>query len=244
MTRNQRLTGSSISTAGLAAIIVIAVVVLLARVGSDVGARPTPSADPSQVAQVSPGPSDSPEPSSAEPSSAPSSQEPTTTPEATISGEGPGPDATVPPEVAIIPGIGIQDIAGLAASFGLTCQSRAGGIGGSEGGFNVHCDGTAGNPPADVVVEAVYWTADGVQTLSVSFVPATDQPLDETTAANNWILPFASFAGGDATAWVQGHIGDKTCSGGCVLPVPGGNLSYYSGSRGAQELLLIAGPGS
>jgi hypothetical protein len=159
-------------------------------------------------------------------------------------GEGPGADASVPPGVAIIPGLGIQDIAGLAASFGLTCQSRAGGIAGSEGGFNVHCEGTAGNPSADIVVEAVYWTADGVQTLNVSFVAATDQPLDETTAANNWILPFAPFAGSDATAWVQSHIGDATCGGGCVLTVTGGNLSYYTGSRGAQELFLIAGAGS
>lgn len=238
MAANGHMTGSrasSVSTLAISAAIVVLLVVLFPRLGNPSGVLP--SASPSATEQMSALPSGTPAVTST------ASAAPAASPDASVAGDAPAPDATVPPDVATLPNLRIQAVSNLATSFGLTCRSRSGGIAGTDGGFNLHCDGTIGDPSADVAVNAVYWTnGDGIETLDISFIPSSvDQSLDTTTAASRWILPVAGVAGATAVAWVQSRVGDTSCTSGCAFAIPGGFLTYTSGVRGAQQLTLVAG---
>lgn len=202
------------------------------------------SAGPSATLLTTVSPSISPTdgPSPATPSGpVETSPPPTTLPQPTLYGEFPGPDATVPPGQPVIADLSFDELAGLWASLGLSCRSHASGGPESPAAFNVHCEG--GDPTADmeVVAEADYWTLDGVATMHMDVGPISDGSVDPGVAAERWVLPFAELAGGSAAvAWVNDHIGDSSCRLGCTTDVRGSDLSYYSGSRGGQELFFVA----
>ena len=165
---------------------------------------------------------------------------PTLGPQSTLSGDLPGSEATVPPGQPVISNLTLDELAALWASLGLSCSSHVSGGPESAAAYNVHCEGgdPAGN--VDVIAEADLWTLDGVATMSVVVNP-TEGTIDALTAASRWVAPFAELAGGEAAlAWVQGHVGDTACRLGCTEVVRGDDLSYYSGSHGAQELFFIA----
>jgi hypothetical protein len=175
----------------------------------------------------------------------PASAGATTTPspiaQSTMRGDFPGPSATVPPGARVLANVQLQELADLWASLGLSCQSHASGGPESPAGYAVHCDGGDAAGDIAVVAEADYWTPGGVVDISVSVGPSRSGSIDATATASEWVFPFARLAGGDAAvAWVQGHIEDPSCLQGCTEAVRGSQLSYYSGSRGAQELFYEA----
>jgi hypothetical protein len=165
---------------------------------------------------------------------------PTPGPEPTLTGEFPGPGATVPPGTHVLSDLRLQPLADLWASLGLACESHANGGSESPADYTVHCK--RGDIAADVGVgaDADYWTPDGIVVVSVNVVPSDSGSIDATVAAIDWVFPFARLAGGEeAVTFVQNHIEDAACDQGCTESVHGSQLSYYSGSRGAQELFYM-----
>jgi hypothetical protein len=158
-----------------------------------------------------------------------------------MTGEFPGPGATVPPGTHVLADLRLQQLSDLWTSLGLSCESHTSGGPESAADYTVHCERTDVAAEVDVSADADYWTPDGIVSMSVSLVPSGTDSIDARTAASEWVVPFARLAGGDAAVtWVQGHIEDTACHQGCTEDVLGSQLSYSSGSRGAQELFYVA----
>jgi hypothetical protein len=208
--------------------------VALAMVGC---ASATPSSTPGQTSpSASPLPTVTPSKSTAsDPVEA--STQPTVGAEPTLTGDFPEPGATIYPGAPVLVDLGLGELADLWASLGLSCESHA--IGGPESpaSYNVHCEGIDPKLDLEAVAEAAYWTPDGVVLISVIVNPSMGGSIDAAAAANEWVLPFARLAGGDAAVtWVQHHIDDAACRQGCTERVAGRQLSYYTGTRGGQKL--------
>ncbi|HEY4227033.1 MAG TPA: hypothetical protein VGM49_01755 [Candidatus Limnocylindrales bacterium] len=166
---------------------------------------------------------------------------PTQAPEPKLTGEFPGPGASVFPGAAVLLDLRLQDLAEVWASLRLSCDSHATGGPESPADYSVHCERTDSTAGVDVVADADYWTADGIVVMSVSVVPSGGESIDATAAATMWVFPFAKLAGGNAAVtWVQGHIEDPSCYQDCVEIVRGSQLAYASGTRGAQQLDYVA----
>lgn len=143
--------------------------------------------------------------------------------------------------MAIIPGLRIEELAGLWESVGMTCESRSGSFPDSPGGFNVHCEGMDVKANIDFGADAVYWTSDGIQVLSITITSITEDPIDGTSAAADVLIPAAELAGGSAArAWLQERIGDPMCAEECVEVIGGTQLALTVGSRGGYQLHVVA----
>ncbi len=235
------------STVGLGDVLVFVILgVLLVRENGALlvgGARQSPLE--TQGAELSPAGTESPGPSTTPsfvPEASPTSA-PTTAPEASLTGEVPGPDATVPPGVPVIPGLRIEALAGHWQSIGLTCESWSGGSPGGGGGYTLHCARSDESANVEYNAEAIYWTSDGVHWVSLSIDSISDEAIDGVTAAAQLFLPSAELAGGAAArAWVEDRIGDTTCRGDCNQVIGGSQLALTVGHLGGHFLYVVAVP--
>jgi hypothetical protein len=166
---------------------------------------------------------------------------PTIVAEPTLFGEFPGPDTTVPPGQPVLQDVTLEDLAGLWASLGLTCESHTAGGPESPAAYNVHCERSDPAANLHVVSDAAYWTNDGIATLSITATSIDDGAIDGPTAATHWILPFVRLAGGDrAERWLQQLVAGTTCLDGCKDHFRGSQFSYRTGLRGSQSLHVVA----
>lgn len=225
----------SLSIIGLSVTVAAIILVVLIRtnggfVGSAAGSPP-----PTNQGTATP-PSTTP----AEPPTLTAEPTDSAAPAPTLAGEFPGPDATVPANVEVLPGLDLAAVTGLWQSQGMTCESHFGGVPDSGGGFDVHCERHDDEADVDVTADALYWTTNGVQAASISVNPiSADGTLDGSAVADEWIIPFASLVGGeDVATWAQSHAGSESCRLGCSEVVSGYHLEYDSGSRGGQELFV------
>jgi hypothetical protein len=237
---------SAFSIVGLAIGVAVIVGLLLWRLGSGApGAQPSQAEQVTQSPETTQGAGPTPDVSAIPDVSASPAASLTSTfaPEPSLAGEAPGPDATIPPGVPTIPDVDIGALVSVWAALGLACESSTGSFPGTEGGYNVHCERTDTPANVDVVANAVYWTPEGVQTISILFTPIGDDALDAAAAATQWIYPFADLIGGQAaTAWIQEHVGDEACGESCTVVIGGSQLSYYSGRLGSQKFSIVAAP--
>lgn len=157
-----------------------------------------------------------------------------------ITGDVPGPDATVPPGVPIITGLRIDALADTWGSLGLKCVSQVGGFIGGGGGFTLHCEGTDPGANAQYVGEAVYWRVDGVQSATVILASIDGGAVVGSTAvADRLFSPTAWLVGGDsARAFAQDNISSKNCPDGCHQALTGSDLSIEVGHNGFQSIYI------
>lgn len=168
---------------------------------------------------------------------------PTVAPIASIPGDVPGPDATVPPGVPVISGLRIEALAGAWQAIGLACESWSSGIPGGGGGYTLHCERIEEGANVEFFGEAIYWTSDAVQWVSMSIDTINGQPIDGTAAATELFLPSAQLAGGEAMrGWVEGRIGDSSCLDECQEPIAGSQVSLSVGRLGGHQMYLVAIP--
>jgi hypothetical protein len=218
------------------AVIFAVVIVLLVRLNGELfGVAPSPSAIQTQAATSSP--------SAAPPSFGPTpptgTGAPSPLPQATLAGDVPGPDATVPPNTPVLPGLELASLVDAWQALDLTCVSKPGIVANSGAGFNVHCEGTDPAANADIVADSGYWTPGGIQMVSAAVTTITANQIDGPAVADRWLVPFAQLLGGDpAAAWVRDHVGDEACGQGCTEVVGGIRYSYYYGRLGSQELFI------
>jgi hypothetical protein len=162
---------------------------------------------------------------------------PSLAPGPTLSGAFPGPSATVPPEVFVIPGLRLAPLADLWQSLGLSCVSHVGAFPDSAGGYGVHCEATDQSMNIDVVADAIYWTSDDIEWVSIMFNPIVENAIDAPAAAERWLYPVAALTGGDKLAsWVREPVGSTSCGVGCDAVVGGIPSEYDYGRLGAQAL--------
>ena len=166
---------------------------------------------------------------------------PSVRPTTVLTGDVPGPDATVPAGVPIITGLRIDALADTWESLGLTCVSWEGGFDGGGGGFTIHCEGTDPGANAQFVGEAVYWTVDGVQTATVIIASIDGGPVVGSAAvADRLFAPTAWLVGGDsARSFVQANVSSKDCPDGCDRALAGSLLSIEVGHNGFQSIHIV-----
>ena len=235
----------SSSTLGLGVILVAVLlgVLLLRENGMLPGAQSSQSPEASEIAETSPAGMES-EVASVSPSPVPEaspSSVPTAVPEASLTGDVPGPDATVPTGVPVIPGLRIEALVGLWQSVGLTCRSSSGGPPGGGGGYTLHCEGADERANVEYYGEAIYFNSDGVHWLSMSIDTIDGEPIDGARAAAQLILPSVELASGAAArAWIQDRISDSECHGDCIDTMGGTKLTLTVGRLGGYQLYLEA----
>lgn len=135
----------------------------------------------------------------------------------------------------------MEALAELWTSLGFSCESGIGSFPGSGGGFHIHCERADEVGHANYVAGAVYWTPQSVQTISLSIVSMSEEPIDGASAAAQVFPATADLAGGPrARTWVAQRIGDPTCADDCVEVVDGLQLAISVGSRGGHLLHIVA----
>lgn len=238
--------GSAVSTSTLGSAVVLLVIfisaMLLARNGSLFGTTPGQSSQglaTETMAATPTGPESSTTPSNAaepSPTAAPSMQ-----PEATLHGEIPGPDASVPPGVKTIPGLQVEALVRAWGSLGVTCESHSGNFAGAEGGYNIHCDRSDPKANIEISGDAVYWSFEGVQTVSVTVTALSGDIGGDVVA--NLLLPTAELAGGtSARRWVEDRIGDPSCAKDCVDVIDGTTFAISVGNGNAHQMHILVQP--
>ena len=180
---------------------------------------------------------------SAPPASLESSNEPSPpspAPSAVIPGELPGPDATMPPENRLIPGLSIEAIATTAASLGLECESARGGPAGFIGAFTLGCTGYDAEAHAEFHVRAIFWTVDAVSDLDVIVRPGfEDSGITDQLAPPRVISPLAALHGEATSAWAKARIGDSACvESPCTASIDGADLVMRFGSTGGRHFSI------
>jgi hypothetical protein len=187
-------------------------------------AGPTSSAASSAVATMSPGASETPPSDPA------------------ISGDVPGPDATIHPGSPLLAGVTLDGLVATAASLGMECSSGPGAPPGWPGGFGLGCEGNDGSNQTRLGLSVLYWTFDGVVSLEAVVRPHERGVIDEGIA-NQLLLPIAQQVGGDAAhEWVSTTMHDPSCRGGCDFTVNGVMLTLHVADTGTR--LLDVDPGS
>ena len=164
-------------------------------------------------------------------------------PSVLLTGETPGPDATIPPGVAVIPRLRIETVAGMWEALGLKCQVWMTSFPDSAGLFgDLHCElhDDAGN--VDYWAEADYWTPRGIQYISMT-VLRDDGPTVEDGAVA-WLLPLSTraFFGDAAGAWVEERLADRGCRNYCQKRFDGIVLTLDVGVGGAAGVQAEAAP--
>jgi hypothetical protein len=196
-------------------------------------ASPQPTQSPLGTAPV-PSPVTATGESSPNASLAPTHAPPTPLSSVVITGNVPGPDATVPPKQAVIPGLSVESLAAQWEALGLMCSSDIGAFPDSPGLFyQLTCqrDDRAGNVTYSAT--AIYWRTDGVRSLEVSVIELGAGDIADSTAAPDLFLPSAALAGGDpAETWAQARLDDPAC---------GGEPGYCEATVGPVALILAVG---
>jgi hypothetical protein len=135
---------------------------------------------------------------------------------ATIAGETPGPGATPWPNSASVPGITLADLARLAGTLGMTCQSGIGSIPDSAlTQWVMVCEANQLNTA--LRLEVHYWNPDLLGEVDVSAFPidatvAADQPLIEAVAAATARLPYhGDTFPTDFVGWIRSNLYRAEC---------------------------------
>jgi hypothetical protein len=175
----------------------------------------------------------------------PSLLPPTPLPSIALVGEVPGPDATIPPKVNVIPDLSVESLAAQWEALGLSCSSGISSYPDSPVTFyqlTCHRDDAAGNVTYDA--SATYWTPDGVQYLTLSVLALGAGEVADPEAAPSLCLPTAALAGGSAArAWAEVRMDDPACGGTpgyCQSSVGPVALTLQVGVHGARQLDLEA----
>jgi hypothetical protein len=162
-------------------------------------------------------------------------------PSVELAGEIPGPDATIPPKVSVIPDLSVESVVAEWEALGLSCHSQISGYPDSPVTFyQVNCDrdDVAGNVTYHAA--ANYWTPDGVQSLTVSVLALGDGDVADAGAAANLFLPTAALAGGSAAqACTEARMDDPACGGTpgyCQSTLGSVTLTLQVGVHGARQL--------
>ena len=150
----------------------------------------------------------------------------------------PGPDATLPPGVGVIPNLTIEALAGLWSSVGLSCESSYGSFPGAQGGYHIQCERTDTGADTAYVGESVYWTMDGVQTVSLILNSVTiGGTVDGPGTAGEVLLPTVELVGGqEARGWLEARLADSACLDECIEVFGRTKFILYAGVRGGYSL--------
>jgi hypothetical protein len=191
---------------------------------------PSPSAIGSSVPSAEASPDVTTEPASPSPTGAP-------LPAPTVTGELPGPGATVPPKIPVIAGLRFDALVAATGPLGLACESYRN----PSGSYHLGCEAT--DPAANVwyILVAEYWTLDSVTALHLSVVSLDhDRPIADASTVTHALLVIASLVGGQT--WVESHVNDPACAAveGCKGPFEGFGLWLHTG-RGLARGLDLAG---
>jgi hypothetical protein len=194
---------------------------------------PSPSAIGSSVPSAEASPDVTTEPASPSPTGAP-------LPAPTVTGELPGPGATVPPTKPVIAGLRFDDLVAATGPLGLACRSSPN----PSGSYHLVCEAQDPHSNGWYTVEAEYWTLGSVTDLYVSVISIDhSQPVGDPTAVARLLEPIASLLGGQATeTWVASRLDDPACGGdGCQGTFDGYSLLMTVGSDGWGSLEVDAG---
>jgi hypothetical protein len=151
----------------------------------------------------------------ASPSLSPTYAPPTPLSSAVITGQVPGPDATIPPKESVIPGLSVESLAAQWEALGLTCTSDIGAFPDSPRLFyELTCQRSDPVGNVGYSATAIYWRTDGVRSLEVSVVELGSGNITDPFAAANLLVPSAALAGGKAASgWAAGRLDDPGCGG-------------------------------
>jgi len=153
----------------------------------------------------------------------------------------PGPDATVPPGTPVIPNLRIEVVAAVWEALGLVCDSGMGNYPDSSGIFGVlgcERDDHAGN--AHYSASAIYWTPDGIASLTMAITSISGDPIRDTGAAASLLLPSVRYlVGEEAATWVEDHLADHDCRDGCSHTFDGQRVTLHTGSDFLTGLIHI-----
>lgn len=171
----------------------------------------------------------------------PSSPNVTPLPSVLIRGEMPGPDATIPPGVPVIPNLRIETVAAMWEALGLVCASGMGNYPDSPGLFgNLGCEreDRAGN--AHYWAAAIYWTPEGIASMRMGITSISGDPILDAGAAASLMLPSVElFVGDEAAGWTEDHLDDRDCRDGCSHAFGQQRLTLHTGSAFAAGLIHI-----
>jgi len=165
-----------------------------------------------------------------------------------ILGETPGPEASAPTSVPLVPGVDLSDVETLAVALNLSCLSGPTDPHMVGYPWVVRCEGLSTDGRVEITVLVEYWAVDAVQRIGLNLYPAsdTDDVTDATTARQQAAGAVAdvSFKGGTPTAsrtWLLDRLGDvSACRDGCSVDAGTARLRIVQESRGAVDVYLEA----
>jgi hypothetical protein len=159
----------------------------------------------------------------------------------------PGPDATIPPRVRVIPDLSVRSLVAKWEALGLSCNSDVGAFPGAPITFyEFSCvrDDAASN--VTYLASAIYWTPDGVQYVTLTVLALGAGDVLDARAAAGLFFPTAALAGGRiAQSWTEGRINDPACRrspGFCKSILGPVVLTLQVGVHGARQLDVEAAP--
>ena len=218
----------------------VVLVLAVAACGNSAVASPTvePGLSPARPAMT---PSQSAAVPTATSTPEPTSPHVTPLPSVLIQGEMPGPDATVPPGVAVIPNLRIETVAGMWEALGLACDSVMANYPDAIGLFgNLGCEREDVTMNAEYHASAVYWTPKGIASMRMVIVTITGDPILDAGAAASLFLPSVElFVGHQAASWVEDHLADRDCRDGCSRSFGQQRLTLHTGSEFVAGLIHI-----
>jgi hypothetical protein len=223
----------------LVAVAVLVGALVLRGIAPWAGTKPEPSPSPNPSATALPSTEASPlatEPSPSLPV--------TPMPSVVISGELPGPEATVPPGYRVMP-VGVEAFAATALALGMSCDETIRETGFAPDDYGLACHGREASARAEYSAVATFWTLDGIWLIDVDVVAdSTDTGITDPSIGGRIVLPFVALLGGEAARdWASGRIDDLSCPpGGCKRSFSG-VLLFVTGSDGSGSLhARMAGP--
>jgi hypothetical protein len=183
-------------------------------------------------------------PPSAAATTTPTIPDVTPLPSVFIRGEMPGPDATVPPGVAVVPNLRIETVAGIWEALGLACDSVMANYPDSDGFFgNLGCEWKDVSGNADYNVSVVYWTPEGIASVRLLVLKIMDdEDLDPAAVASLFLPSVRLIAGDNAATWVKDHLDDQGCRSGCARTFGRLRFDLSVGSDSVALLHIDANP--
>lgn len=153
----------------------------------------------------------------------------------------PGPDATVPPGTQVIPNLRIETVAAMWEALGLVCDSVMANYPDSDGLFgNLGCEREDPAANADYWASAIYWTPEGIESLTIGITTITGDPILDAGAGASLLVPSVrALVGEEAAAWVEDHLDDRDCRDGCSRTFGQQRLTLHTGSDFGDGLIHI-----
>lgn len=227
---------------GLAAAAVVALAVLtvatVANLLSDpgIGSVPSGSGGVSSASATVPAPTA--DPTVSEPAT---DAAPTPTPGVpvpSISGQMPGPDATVPARSPGVVGARVEAIAAAAGGQGLVCESFEQD---PEMGASYRLSCTAEVDGASLNVTSDYWGLDYVDEVRGIVLASGDGSIEPGRAVELFVALATAVVGNEpgAVEFVETHVDDPACvDAGCEFVTPTATITLVYGLNGARQLSI------